>query len=164
MERIDVSHRSTPSLVFELQPLWRRLPDASHHDKVNIHRGTCMTCGFTALTFSGAGTEQSRFRLCRWQLPRVTTRFVERMLLNYYRGVPNREGGNWHRQQPCPFFLTEPIVTNVLQEKYGVYTVRVCASSFALHTSALGFSLGVEDDTAYLMMGRTRWIKRIEGS
>lgn len=94
MERIDVSRRSTPSLVFELQ-LWRRLLDASHHHKVNVHGGTCMACGFTALAFSGGvtgmereNTGQSHFQLCRWQLPRVTTRFVERMLLNCYRGVP----------------------------------------------------------------------------
>jgi len=95
MERIDVSRRSTLRLVFELQPLWRRLLDASHHHTVNIHGGTCLTCGFTTLAFSGGGTGmerkntgQSHFQLCRWQLPRVTTRFVERMLLNYYRGAP----------------------------------------------------------------------------
>ena len=69
-----------PSLVFELQPLWRRLLNASHHHKVNIHGGTSVTCGFTTLAFSGGGTGmkrentgQSHFQLYRWQLPRVTT-------------------------------------------------------------------------------------------
>jgi hypothetical protein len=56
MERVDVSRRSTPSLVFKLQPLWRRLLDTSHHHGVNIHGGTCMTCGFTALAFSSGET------------------------------------------------------------------------------------------------------------
>jgi hypothetical protein len=95
MERIDISRRSTPSLVFELQLLWRRLLDASHRHKVNIHGGTCMTCVFTTLAFSNGGTGmerentgQSHFQLYRWQLPTVTTLFVERMLLNCYRGVP----------------------------------------------------------------------------
>jgi hypothetical protein len=53
-----------------------------------------MTCGFTTLAFSDGGTGmepentgQSHFQLYRWQLPRITTLFVERMLLNCYRGV-----------------------------------------------------------------------------
>jgi hypothetical protein len=102
-------------------------------------------------------TGQSHFQLCRWQLPRVTTPVCGTHIIELLQRSPNREASNWHRQQPCPFFLTESIITNVLQEKYGVYTVRICASS-------LGFSLGVENDTAYLMTGWTRWIKRIEGS
>jgi hypothetical protein len=121
MECIDVSCRSTPSLVFELQPLWRRLLDASHHHKVNIHGGTRMTCGFTTLAFSGGetgmereNTRQSHFQLCRWQLPRVYYPVRGTHVIELLQRSPNREGGNWHRQQPCPFFLTESVVTNVL--------------------------------------------------
>ena len=60
MERIDVSRRSTPSLVFELQPLWRRLLDASHHYKVNIHGRHLYDLWLHHLAFSGRGTGVER--------------------------------------------------------------------------------------------------------
>ena len=44
----------------------------------------------------------------------------------------------------CPFFLTESIITNVLQEKYGVCVLLLCTTYLRL-----GFSLGVEDDTVF---------------
>lgn len=86
-----------------------------------------MTCGITTLAFFQRRDRYGAGKYRTIPLPAVSVAAAWSYypvcgthVIELLERSPNREGGNWHRQpKPCPFFLTESIITitNVLQEK-----------------------------------------------